>query len=51
MLFYFEEMPNQAMKGLMLGTAMLNIYINHLERGMNNILMTFSHDTPIVGCC
>lgn len=49
MLLYFEEISNQVMKGLMLGITMFNIYINHSEMGVNNILVKFADDTSIEG--
>lgn len=45
MLFYFEEISNQVMKGSMLGIVMFNIYISHLEMGVNNMLMKSADDT------
>lgn len=45
MLFYFEEISNQVMKGLMSDIVMFNIYINHLEMGVHNMLMKFADDT------
>lgn len=35
------------MKGLMLGIVMFNIYINHLEMGVNNMLTKFADDTKL----
>ena len=37
------------MKGLMLGIVMFNIYINHLEMGVNNMLTKFADDTKLKG--
>lgn len=47
MLFYTKKIFNQVMKGLMLGIVMFNIYINHLEMGVNNMLMKFADDTKL----
>lgn len=42
MLFYFEEISNQDIQGLMLAIVMFNIHINHLEMRVNNMLMKFA---------
>lgn len=42
MLFYFEEISNPLIQGLMLAIVMSNIHINHLEMRVNNMLMQFS---------
>lgn len=47
MLFYTKKIFNQVMKGLMLGIVMFNIYINHLEMGVNNMLTKFADDTKL----
>jgi hypothetical protein len=45
MLFYFVEISNQVMNRLLLAIVMFNIYINHLEMKVNNMLMKFADDT------
>lgn len=49
MLFCFEEISNQVIKGLMWGIVMFYVYINHLEMGVNNMLMKFADDTKLEG--
>lgn len=41
---YFKDISNQVMNGLMLGIVVFNICINHLEIGINNMLMEFEDD-------